>query len=196
MRAPPPDESARERLRRLGPNGYIGAVLAANDSVLSRWPEREEPLRVWIQPRPALASFSADFVPPVRAAFRTWSQLGLGVAFVPVADSTDADVHVTWIDAFDTPQQIGSTLRVTDAAGWIVAGNITLALHAGDGSAYDIYTIQNGGLHEVGHLLGLDHSPDHADVMAASTAGRQDHLSIGDENTARLLYMLPPGRVR
>ena len=57
----------------------------------------------------------------------------------------------------------------------------------------DVYTIQNAARHERGHVIGLDHSPDKDDIMAAY-AGRQDRLSERDVNSARLLYALSPGR--
>ena len=49
-------------------------------------------------------------------------------------------------------------------------------------------------LHEIGHLLGLDHTGDQTNVMAARVRVRE--LSIADRATARLLYTLPPGGVR
>ena len=210
MRAapPPPADSARDSaevralLRQYAARTYLDAMLREQDSTLVRWPERAEPLKVWVQPRSSVAGWRRDMVGPVRAAFHAWSAVGTPVTFALVDDSTQADVHVTWIDAFTSStatregRQVAATLRVTNPAGWIVAANITIALHApGSTVPFDIYTIQTAGLHEIGHLIGLDHSPTATDVMAPTAYG-QDRLSAADRATARALYTLPPGRVR
>ena len=49
-------------------------------------------------------------------------------------------------------------------------------------------------LHEVGHLLGLDHTRDQNNIMTSRVRVRD--LSAADRATARLLYSLPPGSVR
>jgi hypothetical protein len=46
----------------------------------------------------------------------------------------------------------------------------------------------------VGHLLGLGHSRSEQDIMASWVLA--DELSESDRATLRLLYALPPGRVR
>ena len=214
MAAPPPDsanggpdalppDEVRRLLERYAPYTYLGAMLGAHDSTLVRWPSRSGPLQVWVQPRSAVADWRRDFVAPVRAAFATWSAAGGPVTFALVDDSTQADVHVTWVHAFAArsaghpgTRQVASTLRVTSPAGWIVAANIAIAVHPPDAAEpYDIYTIQTAGLHEIGHLLGLDHSPNASDVMAPTASG-QDRLSAADRSTLRALYALPPGRIQ
>jgi len=49
-------------------------------------------------------------------------------------------------------------------------------------------------LHEVGHLIGLDHSPNEGDIMYARPQVRD--LSTRDISTALLLYDLAPGTLR
>jgi len=185
------DEAAvRATLRAGSAHGYIGDILANNDSVLARWPATANPIRVWVQPRASTPGFTPAFVSPVRASFLTWNDVGIGLGFALVDDSTQADVHVTWSQALPGLGQIGNTLRITDSDGWIVAAHVVLA------TSYEISTVQNAALHEVGHVLGLDHSPNRDDLMAAVTNGRQYRLTPADRNTARLLYSVPAGKVR
>ena len=87
-------------------------------------------------------------------------------------------------------KQLGTTFRMTGGTGWIVFAHVILS------TSYDIFTVQNAARHEAGHVLGLDHSPDMRDIMAAETEGRQYELTDADRRTAALLYQLPPGKRR
>jgi hypothetical protein len=184
----------RRRIQ-LGENGtYIGEILGERDSALARWPERTtQPVRVWVGNNPTIEGWDATYPDRVRDAFDQWSNLGIPVKFTFVRDSVDADVHVSWIDHFDSPIS-GKTIWARDSKWWIVTANITLALHHNAGELLDARAIHAIALHEVGHLLGLDHTADTANIMTARVRVRD--LSEADRATMKLLYSLPPGSVK
>ncbi|HEX6533869.1 MAG TPA: matrixin family metalloprotease [Gemmatimonadaceae bacterium] len=184
----------RHRLEMGAAGTYINEILLERDSSLARWPDRvAQPIHVWIGSAPSLPGWSDAFPSRVREAFDQWSMLGIPVRFVFVRDSVDAEVHVSWIDHFDTPIS-GKTLWARDRNWWIVNGNITLALHHNGGEPLDDKAIKAIALHEVGHLLGLDHTADTANIMTPRVRVRD--LSAEDRATMRLLYTLPPGSVK
>ena len=192
------DELARTRLRRRiaerAGGTYIAEILAERDSALARWPDRHgAPLRVWVQPDAPLAGWDAEYVREVRSAFREWDALRLPVRFAFTGDSARADVHVTFIDHFGEPIS-GRTRWVRDDDWWITDADIVLATHHRDGDALDEDAMRAMTLHEVGHLLGLDHTADGDNIMAPRVRVRA--LSAADRATVRLLYALPPGAVR
>jgi hypothetical protein len=192
--APPRDlADVRHRLELSSEGTYIGDVLAERDSALARWPDRRtDALRVWVQPTSRIAGFNPSFVPLVREAFSTWLETGIPLSFTFVLDSASADVHVTWIDHFQEAIS-GKTLWAHDGNWWIVDAQIVLALHHRSGESLDPSAVRAIALHEVGHLIGLDHTSDTTSIMTPKV--RVKELSAADRATAQLLYLLPPGHL-
>jgi hypothetical protein len=185
---------ARHLLAAASAGTYMGEILAERDSAITRWPERlTNPLRVWVQPVARLKAFNPDFVPIVRDAFTAWTDAGVPLSFTFVLDSASADVRVTWIDHFGEPIS-GKTLWAHDDKWWIVEANIVLALHHQSGQALDQSAIRAIALHEVGHLIGLDHTTDSTAIMSPRV--RVKELAAADRATAQLLYELPPGPIK
>lgn len=191
------DEPIRAAVRRTlaqrAGGTYIAEMLADRDSALARWPERGRPLSVWIQPSSDVEGWSSVYVRDVRRAFDDWTDLDLPVRFAFTADSVHADVHVTFVDHFDE-EISGRTKWSRDDDWWITDADIALAVYHRDGPRLDDDAMHAMSLHEIGHLLGLDHTRDSTSVMAPKVHVRV--LSAADKATVRLLYTLPPGGVR
>ncbi len=193
---PPPQRDLAEIQRRLadGEAGtYIREIFLQRSDNNARWPDRQlEPLRVWVQPQSDLPGFRRDYPERVRQAFERWTHAGVPVAFTFVVDSARCDIPVVWVDKFEMPIS-GRTRWTHDQHWWIVGSSIELALHHHSGAPLEPEAISAIALHEVGHVLGLDHTQDERSIMAARVRVRD--LSLTDEHTVRLVYSLPPGPV-
>ncbi len=187
-------QEMRRRVDALSAGTYLPELIRARDSATVRWPDRTtRPLRVWIAEDAQLVGWTPDYLPAVRDAFDTWAQTGIPVRFTFVIDSASADVHVRFTERFDNGIS-GKTIWSRDSAWWLVSSDIQLALaHPGGGSVTPPQ-IRAIALHEVGHLLGLDHSSAAENIMSARIRVRD--LTEPDRATVRLLYSIPAGSLR
>lgn len=192
-----PERDVSEVRRTLAMNGggtYLAEMLAQEDSMLVRWPDRRiTALRVWVQPHADVPGWSGRYPQLVRDVFPEWSMAGFPVRFLHVVDSASADMHIRF-----TPRlpgaQIGLTNRFRDQHGWIVAAEIILATADSSGAPLPASLIPAIARHEVGHALGLGHTSDGAALMFPES--RTTSITATDRATLHLLYTLPPGSVR
>ena len=184
----------RRRIRASAGSTYLNDILLASpDSMLHRWDGRmSTPVRVFFPPT-TVANFQPSFLDAVRSAFQRWQEAGVPVRFNLDADSGSAEVRVQWRIQFEG-ERSGQTDLQWDEDGHLTGGVVTLATFDAKGQPFAPDDVRVLALHEIGHLIGLDHSPDPGDIMYAQPKVRD--LSPRDLRTASLLYDLAPGSLR
>ena len=183
----------RRRIRASAGSTYLNDILTQNaDSILHRWDGRvSTPVRVFFPPT-TVANFQPSFLDAVRSAFQRWQEV-VPVRFNLDADSSSAEVRVQWRIQFEG-ERSGQTDVQWDEDGRLTGGVVILATFDAKGQPFAPDDVRVLALHEIGHLIGLDHSPDPGDIMYAQPKVRE--LSPRDVRTAALLYDLAPGPLR
>jgi hypothetical protein len=184
----------RRRIRASFPLTYLEVIVGeSSDSMLHRWDDRVgRPVRVYLA-GDTIANFRPVFLDAVRDAFARWAQTGVPVRFDLTADSSDAEVHFAWRTQFNI-DRTGETDLEWDSDGHLRTAQVTIATFDPRGHELGPDDVRVVALHEIGHLIGLDHSPDSTDLMFAKAVVRD--LSPRDIRTAQLLYELAPGSLR
>jgi predicted Zn-dependent protease len=152
----------------------------------ARWDRRvERPVRVFIAPGRSTAGWHPDLIDAVWDSFRRWSTQGVPVRFARVTSPSAADVVVEWVESLPG-SCIGKTWR-QDVDGEISTARITLALHDHRGRLLTADMQRGAALHEIGHLLGLEHV-GHRDSIMYPQVWVTD-ISAGDRTALRDLYV-------
>src|SRR4051812_48337086 len=186
-------EKARAKIREQEAGTYVPEILLARDSSLARWKPRSRPLTVWVQSRPDFDDWTDDYVEAVSDAFMEWDAVALPVRFRMVTDSAEAEIHVTWTPKFNE-QISGRTRWSRDDNWWITNASILLAIHHSQGDRLDQSAMKAMALHEVGHLIGLDHTAIAMSIMAPRVRIRE--LAPVDVATARVISSVSAGPLK
>lgn len=163
---------------------------------LIRWPDNCMPLAFYIAPYRWYNSQGDDykFRQMVMRALQTWESVSAGkVKFQIVNSMYDSQINLDWkrVDR----KALGHCYFHFDNASRLYSAEIDIGIS--DGLLHQEYMNDNEVyhtiLHEIGHSLGLGHSPYKSDIMYTPHQYGVVNLSKNDALTIQWLYNFPCG---
>lgn len=166
------------------------------DGRLIRWPDHCFPLKFYIAPFKwyAAQNEAYKYHQMVMDALRTWEQASNGkVKFQIVNVLTDSQINLEWrrVDR----KSLGYCYYHFDNSARLYSAEVQIGLSDGilHAKYMDETEVYHTILHEIGHSLGLGHSPNKEDIMYTPHQYGSVNLSQGDVTSIQWLYRLPCG---